>query len=113
MATIDLAVQVGTGQPGAVALTFTDSLTAGDDYTFDNDGRTYLYAAKGNAAASVLTFTTTKTVNGLAVADPTHTVARSTTSRYGPFPVDLYGTVVAIATVTNEGSLGLAAVRGG
>ena len=113
MATINLAIQNGAGQPGEIAITFTDSLTAGDDYTFDNDGRTYLYAVKGNAASSVLTFTTTKTVSGLAVADPTRTVARNTTSRVGPFPVDLYGTVVAISSLTNEGSLGLAAVRGG
>ena len=113
MATIDLAIQSGAGQPGGVTLTMTSGLTAGDDYTFNNDGRTYLYAVKGNAADSVLTFTTTKTVNGLAVADPTRTVARSSTERIGPFPVDLYGSVVAVSAVTNEGSLGLAAVRGG
>ena len=113
MATVDLAVQSATGEPKAVALTFTTSLTAGDDYTMDNDGRTYLVVRKAAGTASVLTFVTTKTVSGLAVADPTETAATNTTRHIGPFPVDLYGTVLAISGITNQANLSLAAVRFG
>ena len=111
MATVPLVVQTKTGQPPRRRLTMAGSLTSGDDYTFPNDGRTKLRATKGAGTASVLTFTTKKTVNGLDVEDPTVTVATGGTTDIGPFSVDLYGTTVAISDVTNESNLSLAVYR--
>jgi len=111
MATVPLTVQTKTGTPPSVRLAPTGSLTAGDDYTFPNDGRTRLLVSKGAGAASVLTFVTTKTVSGLAVADPTVTVATSQRREIGPFSVDLFGTTVQISGITNEDNLSLNAIR--
>jgi len=111
MATVPLTVQIKTGTPPSVRLSSTGSLTAGDDYTFPNDGRTRLIVGKGAGTAAVLTFVTTKTVSGLAVADPTVTVATNQRREIGPFPIDLFGATVAISGITNEDNVTLSAIR--
>ena len=112
MATVDLTVNISsTTEPPRVTVNVVDSLTAGDDYTFANDGRTYLLVVKGNSGNSVLTFVTQQTVNGLAVADPTVQVNRNVTRKIGPFPVSLYGDVVEISGITNETNVGLFVYR--
>ena len=112
MPTVDIPVAANSGQPATHEVDYVTALTAGDDYTIDNDGRTYVLARKSSGATSVLTFTTVKTVRGLDVADPTVDAPNSEDARMiGPFPVDLYGETVAISSVTNESGLGLAAFR--
>ena len=106
-----MTVQTKTGTPPSVRFAPTGSLTAGDDYTFANDGRTRIIVGKGAGTASVLTFVTTKTVSGLAVADPTVTVAANQRREIGPFSVELYGTTVAISSITNEDGVTLSVVR--
>ncbi len=111
MATVELNLTPRTGQPISGRLNYQGSFTAGDDYTFPNDGKTYLILRKANAGNSTLTFTSTKVVSGLAVADPTVQVNRNQARFVGPFPVDLYGTTVAISGITNESQLSIAVVR--
>ena len=112
MPTEEITVAARSGQPRTHEVDYMTGLTAGDDYTIENDGRTYLLARKSSGSTSVLTFETTKQVNGLDVEDPTIDVPNSEDARLiGPFPIDLYGDVVAISSVTNETGLGLAAFR--
>ncbi len=111
MATVALDVQTKTGQPPRRRFTTIGGLSSGDDYTFPNDGRTKLRVTKGAGSASVLTFVSRKTVNGLDVEDPTVTVATGGSTEIGPFSVDLYGTTVAISGITNEANVSLAVYR--
>ena len=112
MATVELTVNISsTTEPPRVTVSGTSSLTAGDDYTFANDGRTYLLVVKGNSGNSVLTFVTTQTVNGLAVADPTVQINRNVTRKIGPFPISLYSDTVQISGITNETNLELFVYR--
>ena len=112
MATVALAVQdLSSGNPKGGALTYHGSLTAGDDYTIPNDGRTKVILRKAAGTASVVTFVSVKTVQGLAVADPTVTVAVNTAQKRGPFPVDIYGTTLAISGITNEANFSIAVYR--
>jgi len=111
MATVALTVQSKSGEPPSVRLAPTGSLTAGNDYTFPNDGETRLVVSTGAGKARVLTFVTKKTVGGLAVADPTVTVAANQRREIGPFSIDLYGTEVAISSITEEANTTLTVIR--
>ena len=113
MPTIPLAVQSKTGTPPRVRFTVTSGLTALDDYTFPNDGKTKVRVTKGGGSASVLTFVTKRTVRGLDVADPTVSVAAAGTVDIGPFAIDLFSTTVEISGITNEANLSLAVYRDG
>ena len=112
MATEALTPQAAAGQPPRLQIAYETGLTGGDDYIFANDGKTRLLVKKGAGTASVLTFTSTKSVRGLAVADPTVTVPVTEDVIIGPFEVDLYGVEVAVSNLTNEGNVSLAVLRG-
>lgn len=71
--------------PDGTALT----LSATDDFYFLNDGRTFLHVTNG-ATAGEITFETVGTVDGLAIADRTETVAASSEQFFGPFPTGDY-----------------------
>jgi len=60
----------------------------GDD--FANDGRQLLLVDNGAVGALTLTVTTTKTVDGEAVADKTIAVPAGERHLVGPFPTDVY-----------------------
>lgn len=62
---------------------------------FANDGNTYLLCV-GGAAAKTITFVTPGTVGGLAVADLTASVGITENKVFGPFPVELFGSVLEI-----------------
>jgi hypothetical protein len=64
-----------------------------DTFVFSNDGRTVLHFMKSGAGACTVTISTPGTVDGLAVADRTVTVAATTGDVViGPFPPDTYNT---------------------
>ncbi len=79
-------VRTGTGNAG--------TLVAGDDaneHEFENDGRTII-CALNTGGASILTFITPGTVDTLAIADHTVSVAIHATkvTLIGPFPPSIY-----------------------
>ena len=112
MATVEITVAAQAGQPATHEVNYTAALSTGDDYTISNDGRTFLLARKASGTASVITFSTTKQVQGLDVEDPTVSAPSSEDARLiGPFPIDLYGDEVAISGITNVAGLTLAAFR--
>jgi hypothetical protein len=90
MATQTFTVSRAPGNGGAtVAATQNVPLTA-DTHRFLNDGRTVLSFDKG-AGACTVTVTTPGTVRGVAVADPTYTLAASTEDQIiGPFAPDVF-----------------------
>lgn len=91
MAVVDWGTpQESTGTAGpTVALTQRSSLSTSDTYTFENDGRTLLVVKKG-AGASTATVVTPATTRGVAIVDPTYTIAASTEFQVlGPFAPDL------------------------
>jgi hypothetical protein len=63
--------------------------------SFANDGNTFLLCT-GGAAAKTITFVTSATLDGLAVADLTASVGISENKVFGPFPVGVYGEVVQL-----------------
>ena len=112
MADVTLAVNAPTGEPPMTKADYETGLTAGDRYLFANDGRVRLIVRKASGTDSVLTFVTTKEIQGLAVADPTRTAEVEADSVYvlGPFSIDLYGETVGF-TATEESNLSLAVAR--
>lgn len=79
---------------------------ATDGIQFSNDGRTLLYVLNSNGATPVvLTFVTPKTVGGLAVANPTVSVAAVSAYRLiGPFPRDVYNDGNGRVVATSDGN---------
>jgi len=58
---------------------------------FANDGRTFVHVKNTDGSSHTITFTTTATVSGLAVADNTVTIAATTGEQMiGPFPTSVY-----------------------
>lgn len=90
MATQTFTPTTAPGNGGAtVAATQNVPLTA-DTHKFLNDGKTILLFDKGSNACTV-TVTTPNTVRGVAVADPTFTIAANTEDQViGPFAPDVF-----------------------
>lgn len=62
-----------------------------DGHAFENDGlRTFLHIKNDGVGATIATITTPKTVDDLAVADRTVTIALGAEKMIGPFPVNTY-----------------------
>jgi hypothetical protein len=87
----------------------TGSLTATTmDYVFKNNGKVLVHAIKAGAGDCVITFTTPKEVQGLAVANPTVTVVATTGDKLiGPFPTDVYNDANGDAKMTFSEITGL------
>lgn len=89
--------------------------SAGDTWQFPNDGRVYLLTKKTTGANVILTIATAGTMDGLAIADPTVTLANDghPIRMIGPFPVgyfnDANGNVSFTANAITD--LTFAAVR--
>lgn len=79
-------VMVRTGL--LVSGTLTTASAASDK--FANNGKQYLLVYNGDSGAHVLTFTSPVTVDGLAVADPTVSVAAGATKLIGPFKPSVF-----------------------
>lgn len=79
---------VGNGN-ATIAATQNVPLAA-DTHYFPNTGREFLRFDKG-ASAATLTVVTGGNVRGVAIADPTYTIAANTEAQYvGPFSPDLF-----------------------
>jgi len=61
-----------------------------DGAMFTNDGRTRLWMKNAGAGVHVVTVVTPRTIEGLAVADKTYSVAAGKYAVAGPFRRDLY-----------------------
>lgn len=83
-----------------------------DKWKVPNNGRTYLRFTNDHATQTgTISIETPATVDGLAVADRTHTIAAGRTAELiGPFPVDTYGDELTI-TATGQGTLKVAALQ--
>lgn len=105
-----LAVQ-SVGRNGLVP-TFTTH-AAGATYQIVNDGTvSLLFRHTGTTTAQTVTFTTPAQVDGLAVTDPTITVAAATTHLSPTFDPDVFGTLLDVAiTGGTAAEMSIAAVR--
>lgn len=91
-------------------ITFT-GIDATDTYTLNNDGRTVLYFKNTGGSASTVTIDMPRNVLGLAVTDPTATVDATTGKEFvGPFPPNVYGSVVTF-TQDQASGVSVAALR--
>lgn len=77
--------------------------------TFINDGNTILLVENGSGGSITVTITTTKTIEGLAVADQAVTIADGTEKAIGPFPKDLYNNSSGVVTVAYSGTTSVTA----
>ncbi len=57
---------------------------------FANDGRTFLDVNNGSGSSLTVTFTTPGTIGGVAISDPTVTVAAGAHKRIGPFDPSIF-----------------------
>ena len=89
----DVAVSVQTINRAGLEPAYTGSLSTSNNYIVPNDGTVFLHFKKTNAVDATVTIVTTKTVDGLAVADRTDTVPNTDADGLfvGPFPRDVYG----------------------
>lgn len=76
----------------------TENAVAASD-TFVNDGRTILVVDNGSGSELTVTITTPGTVDGLAIADKTVTVAIGDKAVIGPFPPAIYNNSDGVVTV--------------
>lgn len=108
MATQTYTPSTAPGNGGAtVAATQNGSMATGDTHRFLNDGKTILSFDKG-ANACTLTVTTPNTVRGVAVADPTFTIAASTEDQIvGPFAPDVFNDSDGYVSFTISENTGL------
>lgn len=65
------------------------AVVSGNDYVFANDGNSRLVILN-SANSTTVTIATPGTVDGLAIADRTYTVASSANVVAGPFPTAIY-----------------------
>lgn len=113
MADVRLTVQQFTRAGNGLKPTFKSDMGA-DTYYFANSGRTLLYVRNTGGSASVVTLVTTKTVDGLAVADRTHTVPATTGDNFlGPYPTTTYNNATGEIgfTLTNPGDTEVAVLE--
>lgn len=70
--------------------------------TFDNDGKTIIHVKNDDASSNTVTITTTKTVQGLAVADISTAIPAGEDRFFGPFPKDVYNDSNGEVTVSHS-----------
>lgn len=68
----------------------TLSAANADGYAVSNDGATWFEAANSDAGTVTITVQTPRTIDGLAVAEYTITVAQNERQIFGPFPRDTF-----------------------
>ena len=74
MAVVDLNPQAAGGAAG-IAATYRTAISTSDNYRFPNDGRVLVIVKNASGSALTVTIATPKTIEGLAVADRTVSVA--------------------------------------
>lgn len=101
MATLTIQTPTKTG----AAITRA-AVTSGGD-VFPNNGRTYLDFVNGGAVGSVVvTIATPATINGLAIADVTLTIPKTTGNEFiaGPFDPNLFNNSGGQVALTYSGN---------
>lgn len=95
--------------PAATVMVRTGLLTSGSLATasalsdkFANNGKQYLLVKNGDTGAHVLTFSSAATVDGLAIADPTVTLAAGETRLIGPFKPSVFNDSDGYITVASD-----------
>ncbi len=87
---------------------YTGSLATTNTYKIRNDGRTFVHFKKAGAGDCTVTIQTPKTVNGLAVAEQTVTVAATTGDKMiGPFAPSVYNNKLGDVNITLSEITGL------
>jgi hypothetical protein len=88
----DTRVAVQKIAQAGLTTAYTGSLTASTvDYTFKNNGRTFLHAKKSGAGSCTVTLKTPAQVGGMDIAEGTGTVPATTGDvMFGPFPKDIF-----------------------
>ncbi len=79
--------------PDRIGTDISGSIIAGEQYaSFANTGRELLEVThtNGSGDSCTLTITTTKTIDGEAVADKLITITKGSKYLIGPFPTDIY-----------------------
>lgn len=100
-----LSVQT-LSSPTLLTPTMNSAAAAGDE--FANNGKTFLVFANSSGGAITVTFTTPLTVNGVAVADPTVSVADGATRAIvGPFSEATYNNSNGRVAMTYSSHTGL------
>lgn len=84
------ALTVQTASRSANGQSLAGVAAAGGGDTFVNTGQEILVVKNGGGAGITVTITTPATVDGLAVADLTATIAAGETRSIGPFPPSIY-----------------------
>lgn len=111
MATVALTVQQVSRSGLDVTANKTTVVTA-NTYTFQNDGRTKLYVKNATGSTCVVTVATPNTVDGLAVADRTVSVATAKEFFIGPYPPEIYNDDNGNVLLTFDQPVDIEAVRG-
>jgi hypothetical protein len=99
MATLTINPVVRAG----LNLTTVDTAAAGGGDEFVNTGREMFYANNASGGAIVITFVTTPTVDGLAIADRTVSVPAGEIMVVGPFATSQYNDTAEKIQVTYDG----------
>lgn len=94
-----------------VNITDTDTaVSSSNNYLILNNGRVVLIITNG-AGANTVTVESTKTVDGLAVADLTASLSANKTYALGPFPPDVYNDAQGRIKVTVTAAADLLPLR--
>jgi len=103
-----------TVQPVSLTgLTPTFPAAAGGGDEFSNDGRTLFRVKNGGGGSITVTFTTPKSIKGVAIADPAITVAAGAEMYIGPFDPEIFNAADGNVDVAYSGvtTVTVAAVR--
>jgi hypothetical protein len=88
------------------------TVVTADTYYMPNDGRTKLNVRNATGFACTVTIETPATVDGLAVADRTVSVADNKEFLIGPWPIDTYSNSSGNVKFTFNQTVAIVAVRG-
>ncbi len=86
---------------GIVATAGTGQASTTSD-KFANNGKQFLLVHNGDSGAHVLTFTSPATVDGLAVADPTVSLAAGASKLIGPFKPSVFNDEDGYVTMASD-----------
>jgi len=89
MSDVNLSVY-GISRSGRDLTAVKTTVAIDNDYYFPNNGQVGLYVKNATGSTVTVTTETPNTVDGLAVADKTSTLATAKEALLGPFPPNIY-----------------------
>lgn len=112
MATVALTTQQAVRTSNGLNVTDNDTAaTSGNTYTFANNGQVLLQIANASGSTCAVSVVTQKTVDGLAVADLSVSVATAKEHIIGPFPPGIYNDSSGLVSFTVDQSVTVMAIR--